>query len=219
MTDEQRASRSPGAWAGRLQELASRSLQGTPLLGGPADEAEQFIASFRDDAGHRRAVDPLLLSWMLTVKVAEPAEPGPAEALWLALLDENAAACATSPDGPLFPAMHDGPIEAWTEAELCGLHAIWWLARRRRMEAERVNTAIAWHLAEVQPDNGTGHPWAVQAFICHWCEYGDSAALLHAETMLHACTVHGPATGTPDRFSACILLDAARGLDEIAQSG
>ena len=219
MTEEQRASRSPGVWAGRLQALASKALHGTPLIGGVADEAEEFIASFRDDAGHRRSIDPLLLSWMLTVRVEPPVNPGPAEAIWLALMDSSGAACPTSPEGPLFPALHGGPIEAWTEAELCGLHAIWWLARRRRMEPERVRSAIQWHLAELQPDNGTGHPWAIQAFISHWCESEDSAALLHAESMLNACIVHGPAAGTPDRFSACILLDAARGLDEIAQSG
>lgn len=211
---------SPGTWAGRLQQLARPVLAGTPMVDSAADNPAGYLDGFADERGHRRRSDRLLLAWMLGLpmlgaRLASSRAPEPEEPLWNALIEGASSICASSPEGPLFPMLHDGPIEVWTEAELRGLHWLWWLARRRRVEPERVESAVAWHLAELQPDNATGHPWGVHAFIAHWCDREDRAALVHAETMIHACMLDG---GQPDRVSACILLDAARGLDELAQT-
>ncbi|MBZ0171155.1 MAG: hypothetical protein K8E66_02125, partial [Phycisphaerales bacterium] len=59
----------------------------------------------------------------------------------------------------------------------------------------------------------TNHPWAVHVFLRLSLAESDraasDAARLHAETLLHNALV---SSGRPDRFSACLLLDAARAL-------
>ncbi|MEC9373862.1 MAG: hypothetical protein VYC34_08460 [Planctomycetota bacterium] len=121
-------------------------------------------------------------------------------------------------------AVHDGPgplrtlapgqaIEVWTERELCGLHALLWLAHQReqarwRAIAEQVGL---WHIQNTQPDNATNRPWAIHLFIALAEHDGGAESRLYAETLLHNCRV---ANGRPDPLSAQILLDAADALEQ-----
>lgn len=100
-----------------------------------------------------------------------------------------------------------GAIETTTETELSALHALSHHARRDPSGrlAERCLDAARWHVDELQPDNGTNHPWAVHVFLA--LAEDDSTARLHAESLVHNALV---SSGRPDRFSACLLLDSAR---------
>lgn len=129
--------------------------------------------------------------------------------LWWSLFDGAAVLCA--PSGPITQPAAEQGIELWSEVELACLHAAWNAAidrgdtglRSRCLEATR------WHVAELQPDNATAHAWALHGFVicAHECELPE--AWVHAEMLLHACMV---GMGRPDRFSACLMLDAARTL-------
>ncbi|MHC5023491.1 MAG: hypothetical protein ACYTGG_06210 [Planctomycetota bacterium] len=133
--------------------------------------------------------------------------------LWWALVDEDMDAAAlfdASAAGPLFPKEHFRAIEVWTEAELCGLHALWALARRREQDAwrRRADSARDWHLLHTQPDNATNRPWALHVFLLADAVEGR----LYAETLLHNCLAQ---SGRPDPLSAWILLDAAAQLEAV----
>jgi len=177
-----------------------------------------FAHGFRDELGNRRPADRAFLSALLGVEPApDEADPTPEAWLWRAL---TPGAPAIDPferlapgDGPLLPGEHGGAIEVWTESELAALHALDRLSERTGVGAwrARVASAAAWHVAEIQPDNATNRPWAIQVFVRLGLGLeGDSAALLHAQTMLHNCRV---ALGHADVLSACILEDAARALE------
>ncbi len=185
-----------------------------------------FIETFADESGHRRAVDRPLLSVLLhaecepRVATDSPARPstgvpgGPDVQLWSML----AAPAPWRPpawlrsSGPLASDRIGDAIEVWTETELACLHAMWSLARRERDPAlrERCLDAAAWMLANIQPDNGTNHPWAIHVFAWMWAMRNDSDARLYAESMLHTCMV---SLGRPDRFSACVLWHGAAELE------
>lgn len=131
--------------------------------------------------------------------------------LWWALagarLDVDAL-LSGSTGGPLWPQGRFKTIEVWTEAELCGLHALWRLARDRRRDdwATRVEVVRDWHVQNTQPDNATNRPWALHVFLL-----ADTPECRHyAETLLHNCLV---TTGQPEPLSAWILLDAANELE------
>lgn len=173
-----------------------------------------FITTFRDNAGHRRAVDAALLSSLF--RVPAPALPTSANfdaRVWWALQGQPLP--AFSPEGSLVPEPERGGIELWTEAELASLHALWNLACDRKDQAlrSRAVSAARWLMAEIQPDNATNHPWAVHVFATlssHADPVIAGDARLYAETLLHNTIIAGQ--GRPDRFSATILLDAARQL-------
>ena len=117
---------------------------------------------------------------------------------------------AESGGGPLWPALRSRGLEVWTEAELCGLHALWGLARRHsrsdwNAQAEAVRD---WHIDNTQPDNATNRPWALHVFLLARSPEGQH----YAETLLHNALVTGP-----EPFSAWILLDAASWLEESAR--
>lgn len=136
-------------------------------------------------------------------------QPGPPqtldEQLWTDLVRGSAT---TPPDttGPLTGEPIDTGIEVWTEIELASIHAAWSLGPGWRAAAER---AARWMVESIQPDNATNHPWAVHAFA----ELADDGAGhefdLYAQTLLHNCMV---GSGSPDGFSAMILLHASRSL-------
>ena len=207
------------AWADRLRRIARPVLAGTPLVS-PAtpDEKRRFVENFEDEEGHRRIWDGFLLGWMLGVKVEPVGEPW----LWswerLACEDRKAEGSAPPRAHPPHFALADAwTLEQETEKELAGLHAWWWLERTQANPPPNplppgggLETAAAWVMANIQPDNATGHPWAIQVFLEHAAH--DASARHYAETMLHNCMVH---RGAPDRLSAIILLDAARGLDSL----
>lgn len=107
--------------------------------------------------------------------------------------------------GPLWPSGDWSAIEVWTEAELCGLHALSRLDDDA-VVAARLRAALLWHLEHTQPDNATNRPWALHAFLLH--PQGDGAARAYAETLLH----NAEAQGLEDPASRWILADAAREL-------
>lgn len=199
-------------WAKHLHAIAAPIA--TPAL--PTSEAT--IADFRDEFGHRRTVDGPMIRHLCDFGVPEDssesrrtAEPDVA-LWWMALEDEPDPWPLIEPgDGSLIHRSADDQIEIWTETELSSLHAVWTIAAQTgdAKLVDRCFTAAAWHIEELQPDNGTNHPWAIHVFLEFWSRSGIAEARLHAETLLHNCTVQ---QGQPDVFSAMILLHAARGL-------
>jgi hypothetical protein len=176
-----------------------------------ACDARAWIADFRDEAGHRRPVDRPFLSWLLGVAPGEADRaPDACEALWWALArGEPLSPQLAEGDGPLVPHLRERSLEYWTEAELCALHALGHAAKREPALRVRGDRAAAWIVAHLQPDNATAHPWACHVFLARWFEHADAESRLFAETLVNNTLV---ASGRPDRFSACVLLDSARAL-------
>ena len=231
----------PAQWATQLRELARSGLANTPAAewiydpraGDPTSRAK-YVLAFRDDAGHRRAVDTPLLARVLQVRTPRPSGAlSPDVTLWWSLLDTSgdvAALLAPEAAGgapcPLLPetepksagwagASSWAAIEPATEAELSALQAVWNLARERRDTAlrERALRSAAWLIEHIQPDNATQHPWGVPVFVALSLaaarEADQRAAAHYAQTLVHNSVV---GRGVPDRFSAFVLLDAADAL-------
>ncbi len=140
----------------------------------------------------------------------EPVPPGEV-GLWWALADDDVDVenlLGEPSPGPLWPRGDRQPIEVWTEADLCGLHALWCLARQRQRGdwTRRVEAVRDWHLDNTQPDNATNRPWALHVFLLA----SSPEAHYYAETLLHNSVV---TTGRPDLLSAWILIDAAQQLE------
>ncbi len=193
--------------------------------GADPDQRLAFVREFRDEMSARPSVVTPFLADLLGVSPgAEPPNQCTDDAIWWRL-------CSGEPDssglvrpgaGALLHAPDDQTaIEVRTERELCALHALSEIACRRcdASLAERCAAAARWHLRELQPDNATNHPWAIQVFIRLACASPETsvgaAASVHAQTQLHSCQV---ALGRPDRLSACILLHAARSLERTPAS-
>lgn len=206
-------------WIERLRLVSAPVLGSTPIMQGASDEAKAaFIDSFSDEAGHRRHIDAPLLSWMLGVNrraLILNRTPPPDEETWWRL----AAGEAWVPPawlhkrGALTSEGVRAPIEAWTQTELSVLDGLWRIAHRdgNGLLTERCLEASAWFIAEVQPDNATGHPWGIGVFLERWLRLGDVDARMYAEVQLNNCMVN---RGVPDRFSACILVAGARSLED-----
>jgi hypothetical protein len=201
-------------WLTQVENLARAGLRGTRLeqsLDAAAAVRLDFAKTFADDFGHRRAVDPPLLAWVM--RVPPWREPDPARLdvrLWHALHSRDLPPEASRGEGPLSPADRRQGIEVWTEIELASLQALWWHARLRRDPTlrERAESLARWLMAEMQPDNATNRPWAVATFA-ELAAAGDTDAALYADTLLHNCQV---TLGRPDLFSTVLLLDARRSL-------
>jgi hypothetical protein len=182
------------AWIDHLHALADSVATCDPPRGaGPLDRP--FGAAVRAEAAHG------------SLSSSDP----PEVALWRAFSDpgvDGDAAIGAPTDGPLFPSDRYAAIEVWTEADLCGLHALWGLARDRANPAwaDRVDQAREWHIANTQPDNATNRPWALHVFLLA----GHAEGRLYAETLLHNALA---VNGRPDPMSAWILVDAARRLE------
>lgn len=194
-------------WADRLEAAAAPTLRGLDLSDlGARPEA------FRDEVGNTRPVDAPLAAAALGASL-RPSDTGPAPEVrvWYANFDRSIPIDAlglAAADGPLFSHPPRATIEVVTEVELCGLHALWTLARTRtRPELRsRCLAAAAWHLNELQPDNATQMPWAIHVFAILAAETGNAAAEVDAQTRLHNALA---GRGRPDRRSALILLHAA----------
>lgn len=211
-------------WRRQIEAVAKRAVSGTPLETAlTADDPDrlEYARAFADDAGHRRVIDAPVLAWVLRLKPwAAPSGQRPDLLLWDALSRGNAAdplALVHPGAGPAAPQCREEGIEVWTEVELAILQALWWHARAEpsggavRARAERL---ARWLMDEIQPDNGTNHAWAVATFA-ELAAAGDTDAALYAETLLHNCQV---TLGRADRFSAVLLLDAQRSLQEIDEA-
>lgn len=180
--------------------------------------AHAWITTFSDDAGHRRDADTPFLAH--TLAIAPLGSPPPrASELSLAWWSLSQPAAFESlrfdlaDHGPLFPGLRETGIETWTETELGAIHALLWHATHQHNTQlkDRAFRAAHWMLDNLQPDNATNHPWAIHLFVTMSLdprrdEPESAAADLYAQSLLHNAVVH---TGTPDRFSALILWDAA----------
>lgn len=185
-------------WVAHLRSVARPSAGQAPPTG-PGLIAQPFGLVVGDDPGQGRTD-------------TSPHPPPAADVgLWWALAGARIdvdALLSGSTEGPLWPQGRFKAIEVWTEAELCGLHALWRLARDRRRDdwATRVEVVRDWHVQNTQPDNATNRPWALHVFLL-----ADTPETQHyAETLLHNCLV---TTGQPEPLSAWILLDAANELE------
>lgn len=193
-----------------VRRVCAPVLEGTPVWGGRGfseREREEYIVGFSDERGHRRVIDPVLLGWMMR---GEGEDEGAMLARWLEVVrDDGGEGALADGNGGLVPRLFERGVEIWTEAELCALHALGHLARIDSRQTSRLERATAWAMRELQPDNGTNHPWAFHVFARRWCERGEHEARMYAEQLVHNCVVQ---TGRPDRFSACVLWDSARAL-------
>lgn len=206
--------------------MSARALAGTPGVEADATPEARlaFALGFRDELGNRRRVDlPFLCA---ALGVTPPGPPGERldldDRLWWATHDPDVRLAEFgSGDGPLDPAMAEAAIESRTETELSAMHALFRLGLDRGEPGmvERALRAARWQVAELQPDNGTNHPWGVHVFVVLAASTDDpgesGAALMHAQTLLHNCQVQ---QGRADRFSAWVLLDAARTLGRLLEA-
>jgi len=202
----------PADWHARVAGLAGAGLRGSELgvaLAAGSAFARKFARAFADDFGHRRAVDPPLLAWVLGLRPWMEPAPGRMDIrLWHALSAGTPPPPVEPGEGPLSPQAREEGIEVWTEVELASLQALWWHARRTRRAdlGARAESLARWLVAELQPDNATNRPWAVAAFA-ELGAGGDLDAALYADTLLHNCQV---SLGKPDAFSTVLLVDAER---------
>lgn len=204
-------------WAGAMEGVAA-----------PVIATDDHRREFADEMGHRRAVDRAFLSWCGRATTPAPGMSTRATpidvTLWegvarhrgdrdgaRTILNDRSGLVDLGAHGALTRRDDYGSIEVWTETELCALHALWWLATwcGQRRAQERVMDAAAWHVSEMQPDNGTNHPWAMHVFLLLERERPGIGGRLHAEVLLQNCQV---ALGRPDLLSAYVLRDAGRGI-------
>lgn len=214
-------------WRQQIGSVATSALRGTPLetaLGATPEQRLAFATTFADDAGHRRHIDGPILAWVLDVEPPRGQIPAaiadrPDLRLWNALRDRtiDPHAVITTPSGPIAPEGKNEGIEVWTGVELACLHALWWHARLADSDSLRLRAEdhARWLMEEIQPDNGTNHAWAVAVFS-ELAAGGNTDAALYAETLLHNCQV---TLGKADRFSAVLLVDASRYLDQLIAAG
>ena len=186
-------------WVAHLRRVARMGAGPAPPTG-PGPIAKPFGLVVSDDQdGIETAPRPL---------------PDADLGLWWALAGAPVdvdALLAKRTAGPLWLQGAFKTIEVWTESELCGLHALWGLARDRGRQdwAERVQVVRDWHIENTQPDNATNRPWALHVFLLA----GTPECQHYAETLLHNCLV---TTGEPEPLSAWILLNVADELERYA---
>lgn len=210
----------PG-WGEMLLGEARLSLIGTPwspLLAEPVHaELLPPFESFRDEAGHARPIDPLLIAWLSRSGLRKQSSPLTSTSsldlrLWQLLLQHAAGAPSQMLDAvnPALGRLVHNPdtytLEVWTEVELSALHA---LSHAGPAAKSRRDSATDWIVENLQPDNATNHPWSVHVFLRRAFENDMPEHRLYAESLLHNCIV---SLGRPDRFSALVLLDAGRAL-------
>lgn len=124
-----------------------------------------------------------------------------------------------SEPAPWLPETEGLAIEVWTECELAILHAVMdWLlvldpdAPGASRLLARLDLAVAWHLEHTQPDNATGRPWGIHAFLLRG--EPSAEALDYAASMLHTVEASRMPETPLDPLVAWILDDAARVLDQ-----
>jgi len=204
-------------WIRLIRVDAALTLPATALPFPPSE------GGFSDERGNTRPVDALLLAAMGHPEPATPTYLGdmPDVRLWSAVLrSEEPVEPWLTPDpqeGPLLRHRSGTSLEVFTEAELCGLHALWSLARLRSRTdwSRRCLDAAAWHIRELQPDNATNMPWGIHVFVLLGLRRGEPLAMIEAESRLHNAKVSG---GAPDRRSAWILMHAAFELEHQLRS-
>lgn len=220
MRDEYQTFELIAEWVVRLRSVALRTIGGEAFTdsGATYNERAAFLKEFADERGHRARVATPFLAAALGVDPG-PMPAGPADLddrLWWAVADPDRRVVGfDGGGGPLDPALAEIAVESRTETELSAMHALYRLGLDRgepRM-VERALEAARWQVEELQPDNGTNHPWGIHVFVVLAAragnEYEAGPALMHAQTLLHNCQVQ---QGKADRLSACILWDAGETL-------
>lgn len=148
----------------------------------------------------------------------------PAAKIWSSInaaeIVDSILALTTEPvcePAPWLPATEDLAIEVWTECELAVIHAVTEVLLRPESRGRtadrllaRLDHAVAWHLEHTQPDNATGRPWAVHAFLLRGDPEAD--AIDYAASMLHTVEASRASDVPPEPLIDWILADAARGL-------
>lgn len=166
---------------------------------GAADAALRPIARLCERGLENPSQAPLALWWALCAYDAGDRD----RARRLADL----ALAARGADGSLHPRGGlDDLLDAWTYRELCGLHALAWLAILDGNEAwwRRVGDAARFHQTHTQPDYTTYQPWGCFAFFCDPQTTNFGEQQLHdTVTQLH---IEGGGAGT---VPALLLADAA----------
>lgn len=211
-------------WARHLRSLIARVIQPVPFKGTDLEKRD-YIDSFADEYGNRRATDRPFLAFVLNVHVDQHNPPQALDqTLWWMIQSQNFDAAHASsliaPSDALVVGSDQLAIEYRTMVELCALHALWIIANKSKSDAlvDRCLNAAHWHTRELQPDNAINRPWGVAAFIELAHQSADQEtrdlANLHAQTLIHNTSV---SFGTPDLLSALILKDAADQLDPITQ--
>ncbi len=213
-------------WARSLRVLAQRGLEKHDATGVlaraargeevSAEERLEATRAFRDERGHRRAVDGWIVARVLRAEGF--AGPGDARAsadvaLFRGLVEGmgDPLSLVAEGEGSLVAFDPEVGIERWTQTELGALHALGVSAARGVEGArERVRAAGRWHIAELQPDNATNHAWALHVFV-ELALAGEDGAVIHAQTLMHNAMVAGG--GVPDAFSSVLMLDAAQILE------
>lgn len=217
-------------WSERLLAVSALTLANTAVTKSNATMHDRrlFVETFEDERRHRARVATPFLSAMLGISPPgeKPAKMDLDDRLWWAIHDPDSriADFGVNSDGvgqgPLDPTLGEIAIETRTETELAAMHALFRLGLDRNEPGmiERSLDAARWQVAELQPDNGTNHPWGIHVFIILATHSNDereaSAALMHAQTMLHNCQV---SMGHPDRLSACVLYDAGQTLSRLSE--
>ena len=189
------------AWSEKLRAVAS----------GAGSVAEADESGMLDTP--RAATRAFVLAWL---SADRRATPGPDRSLWLASDGSRPAPSVEEIGiaGWLAPALQSVGLEAWQESELAAVHALSWLVLRDRGLEPRLRSAARICIAELQPDNVTGRPWATHVFAWLSAIETDIDARLYAETLLHNTLIAG---GVPDAFSAALMLDSARWLRAITR--
>jgi len=206
------------AWANRFSAAAARTF---PLGLGEID-----AANFTDERGNRRDIDQAFLAALLNLPLAADAATGHKHVTDLHLWHAAAMPTdsrewiddlvSTGRSGPVFGEPFAGTVEVFTESQLCALHALLRLATRERSErwlSHAVRSCL-WLIENIQPDNGTNHPWGAHVFIVVEAMGLTDSGIMYADAMLTNCQVH---QGKPDRRSALILHDAGNELSRIAR--
>jgi len=196
----------PHAWIDHLRRLARE-----PAAAEPAERPavlgplRAVLGEARGSASTRPPTPDVEL-WMVR---AETRSTGPNELEERVATILAAAGSPVSSNGPaaLLPRGDEQPLEVWTEAELCGLHALWALGLEHDRPGllARAEAARDWHLEHTQPDNATNRPWALPVFLVA----GTPETRFYAETLLHNCLATAGEPGRPDPLSARVLLDGA----------
>lgn len=175
-------------------------------------------ATFRDELGHRRAVDrPFLAATTAQICPTLPrAGASVDELLWHAAagtlpVEQVDGLIGPRHDGPLYGEAFAGTVEVFTESQLSAVHALHLLAIRhdRGDWLDEAFRACRWMEDNLQPDNATNHPWGIHVFLLADARGITTAGSLYADSMLMNCQVN---LGRPDSLSAYILRHAAASL-------
>ncbi len=189
----------PESWADRLRQAGLSSLG--------SDRPEVIADAVESQLGLLPMARLLAVALGAPVALSDRQPRSLDERLWSAIVGPGTdLAPPRNESGPLTGINESGAIEVWTETELACVHGAWSLGGSWRDAAVE---SASWLLDNIQPDNATNHPWAIHVFAWMGAKNKNPEFDLYAQSLLHNSIV---GTGTPDTFSALILLHAGNAL-------